>query len=161
MHHSGETYNFGAALRQSYQQVTVSWLWTLPFALVVSPTTYVIFAQWNTAYQFWVHTCVVRRLGPLEWVLSTPSHHRMHHDRRLHKNFGGILIIWDRMFGTFIDENDIRPQPDEDSPKSIEGGVVMYGIAQPMDTWTDPVTQTQVVSRMLARLRLVLSGSGA
>ena len=50
--------------------------------------------------QFWVHTCLVRRLGPIEWIFSTPSHHRMHHDRRLHKNFGGILIIWDRMFGT-------------------------------------------------------------
>ena len=49
-----------------------------------------------------MHTTVVRRLGPLEWVLMTPSHHRVHHDRRVHKNYGGLLIVWDRLFGTFV-----------------------------------------------------------
>ena len=49
-----------------------------------------------------VHTTVVRRLGPLELVLMTPSHHRVHHDRRVHKNYGGLLIVWDRIFGSFV-----------------------------------------------------------
>jgi len=60
-------------------------------------------------YQFWVHTELVRRLGPLEWVMNTPSHHRVHHgsnQRYLGRNHAGVLIIWDRLFGTFEPEGE-------------------------------------------------------
>ena len=61
------------------------------------------------AAQFWVHTCLIRRLpAPIEYLFSTPSHHRVHHDRRVHKNFGGVLIIWDRLFGTYRAPEDVR-----------------------------------------------------
>lgn len=55
--------------------------------------------------------CLIRRLGPVEWLFMTPSHHRVHHDRRVHKNFGGMFIIWDRMFGSFLDEEDSVRNP--------------------------------------------------
>jgi sterol desaturase/sphingolipid hydroxylase (fatty acid hydroxylase superfamily) len=63
----------------------------------------------NLLYQFWIHTELVDRLGPLEWVLNTPSHHRVHHGanpRYLDRNYGGILIVWDRLFGTFEPEGE-------------------------------------------------------
>jgi sterol desaturase/sphingolipid hydroxylase (fatty acid hydroxylase superfamily) len=60
-------------------------------------------------YQFWIHTELVRRMGPLEWVLNTPSHHRVHHgsnQRYLDRNHAGVLIIWDRLFGSFEPEGE-------------------------------------------------------
>ena len=65
----------------------------------------------NLFYQLWLHTDLVDRLGPLEWVLNTPAHHRVHHASNveyLDRNYGGILIIWDRFFGTFIEEDSHR-----------------------------------------------------
>lgn len=74
---------------------------------------------WNTLYQFWVHTTVIRRMPALiEFIFMTPSHHRVHHDRRVHCNYGGVFIIWDRMFNSFIDEGETlsftRPSFDQD-----------------------------------------------
>ena len=63
----------------------------------------------NLLYQFWIHTEAIRSLGPLEWVMNTPSHHRVHHGRNqqyLDRNHAGILIIWDRLFGTFEPERE-------------------------------------------------------
>jgi alkylglycerol monooxygenase len=105
IHHSGEHYNLSTALRQSWQQATFGWVVYMPMALFCPFPFYIGVRQLNLIYQFWVHTCVVRRMGPLEHVLMTPSHHRVHHDRRVHKNFGGMFILWDRIFGTFLDEN--------------------------------------------------------
>ncbi|CAB0013209.1 unnamed protein product, partial [Nesidiocoris tenuis] len=79
----------------------------LPLALCVPPPIFFIHQQFNVLYQFWLHTETVRSLGPLEWVLSTPRHHRVHHGstlKCLDKNYGGTLIIWDRLFGTFAEE---------------------------------------------------------
>ena len=89
VHHSGEHYNLSTALRQSWQQSTFGWVVYMPLALFAPFSFYIGVRQLNLIYQFWVHTCVVRRLGVLEYVLMTPSHHRVHHDRRVHKNFGG------------------------------------------------------------------------
>src|SRR5690606_32365214 len=66
----------------------------------------------NLLYQYWFHTDAVRRLGPLEHVLNTPSHHRVHHGsnrRYIDRNHGSILIVWDRLFGTFTPEADDEP----------------------------------------------------
>jgi sterol desaturase/sphingolipid hydroxylase (fatty acid hydroxylase superfamily) len=85
----------------------IFWLW-LP--LVGFPPVMVMTMQAvSLLYQFWVHTELVRRLGPLEWVMNTPSHHRVHHgsnQRYLDRNHAGVLIIWDRLFGTFEPEGE-------------------------------------------------------
>jgi sterol desaturase/sphingolipid hydroxylase (fatty acid hydroxylase superfamily) len=108
VHHSSQHYNLSTALRQTWVPMTYLpfWLW---MPLVGFPVWMVLLAQsWSLIYQFWIHTERVRRLPrPLEWVLNTPSHHRVHHgsnDVYLDKNYGGILIVWDRLFGTFTNE---------------------------------------------------------
>lgn len=103
--------------------------------------SYLALSQWNTLYQFWVHTTLIRRLGPLEWVFNTPSHHRVHHDRRVHRNYGGTLIVWDRMFGTFMDEHD--------EPASGKERVV-YGTLTSPASW-NPITVQLAPMRQLFR----------
>ncbi|XP_004560242.1 alkylglycerol monooxygenase [Maylandia zebra] len=107
VHHSSEYYNLTTALRQSVTQPFTSWVFYLPMALAVPPSIFAVHIQLNLLYQFWIHTELIRDLGPLEWILNTPKHHRVHHGRNLYcidKNYGGILIIWDRLFGTFAQE---------------------------------------------------------
>ncbi|XP_024114373.1 alkylglycerol monooxygenase [Oryzias melastigma] len=109
VHHSSEYYNLTTALRQSATQQFASWVFYLPLALAVPPSIFAVHIQLNLLYQFWIHTELIRDLGPLEWVFNTPKHHRVHHGRNLYcidKNYGGILIIWDRLFGTFAPEED-------------------------------------------------------
>lgn len=96
-------------MRQSALQTYCSWMFYLPLALFVPPRFFYLHLQVNLIYQFWIHTKHVSRLGPLEWVLNTPSHHRVHHGRNaryLDRNYGGVLIIFDRMFGTFQAEDE-------------------------------------------------------
>lgn len=109
VHHSSEYYNLTTALRQSLTQQFTSWIFYLPLALVAPPSLFAAHIQLNLLYQFWIHTELIRDLGPLEWIFNTPKHHRVHHGRNLYcidKNYGGILIIWDRLFGTFAPESD-------------------------------------------------------
>lgn len=110
VHHQSPEYNLGVALRQgAFQPLLSSWFF-LPLAVLGVPTGMLLVSvSLNTLYQFWLHTQVLRRLGALEWLFNTPSHHRVHHgsNRLYHdKNYGGVLIIWDRMFGTFRPETD-------------------------------------------------------
>jgi sterol desaturase/sphingolipid hydroxylase (fatty acid hydroxylase superfamily) len=107
-HHSSQRYNLSTALRQSWTTpLTGFWFW-LPLPLLGFHPLLVITQQAiSLLYQFFIHTELVDRLGPLEWVLNTPSHHRVHHatnTRYLDRNHGGILIIWDRLFGSFEQE---------------------------------------------------------
>jgi sterol desaturase/sphingolipid hydroxylase (fatty acid hydroxylase superfamily) len=85
----------------------IFWLW-LP--LIGFPPLMVLTMQAiSLLYQFWIHTELVRHMGPLEWVLNTPSHHRVHHgsnQRYLDRNHAGVLILWDRLFGTFEPERE-------------------------------------------------------
>ena len=109
-HHSSQHYNLSTALRQPLlTPITGPWFW-LPLPLVGFPPHMILTAQAiSLLYQFWLHTEAIDRLGPLEWVLNTPSHHRVHHGKNvgyLDKNHGGILIIWDRLFGTFAREDE-------------------------------------------------------
>ncbi|XP_056142755.1 alkylglycerol monooxygenase [Lampris incognitus] len=122
VHHSSEYYNLSTALRQSVTQQLSSWMFYLPMALAVPPAVFAVHLQLNLLYQFWIHTELIRDLGPLEWILNTPSHHRVHHGRNLYcidKNYGGVLIIWDRLFGTFAPETD----------------KVVYGLIFPINTF--------------------------
>ena len=105
VHHSSEDYNLAVALRQGTFQGLFSWVFYLPLALVgFPPAWFAAVSSFDTLYQFWIHTRMIGKLGPVEWVFNTPSHHRVHHARNpkyLDKNYAGTLIIWDRMFGTF------------------------------------------------------------
>ena len=106
-HHSSPTFNLTTGIRLSWFQTLFQWVFYLPAALVVSPEVMWLCLQFHDVYTFATHTYAIRRLPWIvEQVLVTPSHHRVHHDRRVHKNFGGIFIIWDRFFGTFLDVGD-------------------------------------------------------
>ena len=110
VHHSSEFYNFSTALRQSWTPMTSMPFW-LPLALLGIPPWMILLQQSiSLVYQFFLHTERVDKLWrPLEWVLNTPSHHRVHHAsnaRYLDRNYGGILIVWDRLFGSFEPEGE-------------------------------------------------------
>ena len=123
VHHSSEEYNLTVALRQSSLHGLMSWLFYLPLAVLGVPVTmWVICHALNLVYQFWVHTRAVDRLGPLEAVLNTPSHHRVHHGvnpQYQDRNYAGVLIIWDRLFKSF--EPEVAPP--------------VYGITKPLRSW--------------------------
>ena len=90
-------------------QAFTSWPFYLPMAFFVPPPIAMVHTELNLIYQFWIHTEVVKDIGPLEYVLNTAKHHRVHHGSNrycLDKNYAGVLIIWDRMFGTFEWERD-------------------------------------------------------
>ncbi|XP_057160513.1 alkylglycerol monooxygenase isoform X9 [Ursus arctos] len=121
-HHSSEDYNLSTALRQSVLQIYTSWIFYSPLALFIPPSVYAVHLQFNLLYQFWIHTEVINNLGPLELIINTPSHHRVHHGRNrycIDKNYAGVLIIWDRIFGTFEAENE----------------KVVYGLTHPINTF--------------------------
>ncbi len=126
VHHQSEEYNLSVALRQSWWQGLFSWWFYLPMAVLgIHPVLIVTVGAFNTLYQFWIHTKAIGRMGPLEAVFNTPSHHRVHHGsdpKYIDRNHAGTLIVWDRLFGTF--------QREEEEP--------VYGITTPLASW-DPV----------------------
>ena len=140
-HHQSEDYNLAVALRQGPFQPLVSRFFYLPLAWIgFPPAMFATAAALNTLYQFWVHTELIGRLGPLEWVLVTPSHHRVHHacnGRYLDKNHGGILIIWDRLFGTFESEEERTT----------------YGTVKPVRTFNPLVAALAPFGELVARAR--------
>lgn len=107
-HHSSEYYNLSTALRQSWTTPFTVLLFWWPLALLGFPPAMILTAiAINTLYQFWIHTELIGRLGPLERVFNTASHHRVHHGANpeyLDRNHAGMLIIWDHLFGTFEPE---------------------------------------------------------
>ena len=110
VHHSSQHYNLSTALRQTWVPMTYFpfWLW-MP-AVGFEPWMVLLAQAWSLIYQFWIHTERIRRL-PIwfEAIFNTPSHHRVHHgvnDQYLDRNYGGILIIWDRLFGTYEPEGE-------------------------------------------------------
>ena len=107
VHHQSEDYNLSTALRQTSTGFLFGWIFYVPLFVVGFPleillTVYAV----NLIYQFWVHTQLVRRMGVLDFIFVTPSNHRVHHGQNepyIDKNYGGMLILWDRLFGTFAD----------------------------------------------------------
>jgi len=116
VHHSSQHYNLSTALRQSWTNpLSLRFIFRIPLFWIGFPPDMVLFCVGiNLVYQFWIHTEAIDRLGPIEWIFNTPSHHRIHHatnPRYLDANYAGTLIIWDRMFGTFVPETaDDPPQ---------------------------------------------------
>nr|WKN34233.1 sterol desaturase family protein [Tunicatimonas sp. TK19036] len=123
VHHQSEDYNFSVALRQGSFQILWTFMFYLPLAVLGFDTlTFVAVSAFVTLYQFWIHTETIGKLGWLEYILNTPSHHRVHHGRDpkyIDRNHAGVFIIWDRLFGTFQEEEE-RPT---------------YGVTQPVNSW--------------------------
>ncbi len=124
VHHQSEDYNLSVALRQS----STAMIWGMPFYLPLAligfdPVQFAVVGGFNLLYQFWIHTEHINKLPPwFEWFFNTPSHHRVHHGRDpkyIDKNYAGVFIIWDRLFGTF--------QKEEERPH--------YGITKPLNSW--------------------------
>ena len=125
VHHSSEHYNLSTALRQPVAGAFGVWVpYGLPARIGVRPSLIETSRALNLIYQYWIHTDLVRSLGPGEEVLNSPSHHRVHHGRNkryIDRNHAGILIIWDRLFGTFTRERDEEP--------------VVYGLTTNIETY--------------------------
>ena len=126
VHHSSEEFNLSCALRQSISAVVgIYFFLYVPMALIGIPQEVVaIVAPLHLFAQFWYHTRVIDKMGVLEYILVTPSHHRVHHainPRYLDKNLSQVFIFWDKLFGTFQEELS------EDPP--------VYGVIKPVGTW--------------------------
>ena len=110
VHHQGEDYNFTVSLRQGAIATWVTLLFYFPLAWLGFPAVmFVVVHGAYQIYQFFVHTELIPRLGPLEWILATPRNHRVHHGRNgpyLDRNYGGFFIVWDRLLGTYVDETE-------------------------------------------------------
>jgi sterol desaturase/sphingolipid hydroxylase (fatty acid hydroxylase superfamily) len=124
VHHQSEEYNLSVALRQSWFQTCFSSLFYIPLSFLgFNPVTMLTVAAFQTLYQFWIHTKAIKKLpAPVEYIFNTPSHHRVHHGtnpKYIDRNHAGTLIIWDRMFGTFQEEEE----------------EVYYGITTPLNSW--------------------------
>jgi sterol desaturase/sphingolipid hydroxylase (fatty acid hydroxylase superfamily) len=110
VHHQSQEFNFSTALRQESTVALLGWVFYAPMAIVgVPPEEFAIAGLVVLLYQFWIHTEHVGKLGWFDRVFSSPSNHRVHHavnDQYIDRNYGGMLVIWDRMFGTFAEEKE-------------------------------------------------------
>jgi sterol desaturase/sphingolipid hydroxylase (fatty acid hydroxylase superfamily) len=126
VHHQSQEYNLSTALRQTASGGLLGWLFYLPLALLgVPPLVFGIVALVDLLYQFWVHTEHVGKLGWFDRVFCSPSNHRVHHavnEGYVDRNYGGVLVVWDRLFGTFQEEQER----------------CVYGTRAPLNSW-DPL----------------------
>jgi sterol desaturase/sphingolipid hydroxylase (fatty acid hydroxylase superfamily) len=133
-HHQSEDYNLTTALRQTSTGFLLGWIFYLPMFLVGIPAAVVVtVGSINLIYQFWVHTQHIPKLGWYEWLFVTPSNHRVHHaqnDMYMDRNYGGMFIIWDRLFGTFQEEREEEP--------------VVFGIRGAIRSWNPVKALTHV-----------------
>jgi sterol desaturase/sphingolipid hydroxylase (fatty acid hydroxylase superfamily) len=154
-HHSSQEYNLSTAVRQSWTSVIVgTWTPWIPLAFLGFPPAMILAQQgFNLFYQFWIHTEAVRRMPQwFEYLFNTPSHHRVHHASNplyLDRNYAGVLMVWDRFFGTFVAERDDVP------PR--------YGIVKNIDTF-NPIRiafhEWTGIIHDLAAIRSVREGIG-
>ncbi|MCB9306514.1 MAG: sterol desaturase family protein [Lewinellaceae bacterium] len=141
VHHQSEEYNLSVALRQSAIQAFASNIFYLPLAFAgFSPASFLVMATFQTLYQFWIHTKTIGKLHPaFEYVFNTPSHHRVHHGmnpKYIDRNHGGTLILFDRWFGTF--------QEEEEEP--------VYGVTVPLNSWNPVWAQVDYYAWLAKRL---------
>lgn len=137
VHHSSEEYNLTTALRQTSGSF-LSWIFYLPMAVVgFDPAVVLSVGALNLVYQFWVHTRHVGKLGWYEWFFVTPSNHRVHHAQNqiyLDRNYGGVFILWDRLFGSFQEELDDEPP--------------IYGVRKALQSWNPVWGNVQVYTQL-------------
>ncbi|MFT4519270.1 MAG: alkylglycerol monooxygenase [Halioglobus sp.] len=137
-HHQSEDYNLTTALRQTSTGFLLGWVFFIPMFLFGIPAeVFVTVASINLIYQYWVHTEHIPKLGWYEWFFVTPSNHRVHHaqnDVYMDRNYGGLFILWDRLFGTFQEELPEEP--------------VVFGIRGPLKSWNPVRALTHVYMDM-------------
>lgn len=137
VHHQSQDYNLSTALRQTSSGAFLGWIFYIPMALAgVPPMVFGIVALIDLLYQFWVHTEHVPKLGWFDRWFCSPSNHRVHHavnDRYLDRNYGGILIIWDRIFGSFKEEDE----------------KCVYGTRSPLNSWDPLWANAEVYASLL------------
>lgn len=140
VHHQSQHYNLSTALRQPASYALLGWVFYLPMALAgVPPLVFAVVGLVDLLYQFWIHTEQVGSLGRFDRWFASPSNHRVHHavnDRYVDKNYGGILMLWDHLFGSFEPEDPAEP--------------CVYGTRKPLRSW-DPVWANAEVYAGLAR----------
>jgi sterol desaturase/sphingolipid hydroxylase (fatty acid hydroxylase superfamily) len=133
-HHQSEDYNLTTALCQTSTGFLLGWIFYLPMFLVGIPAEVVVtVGSINLIYQFWVHTQHIPKLGWYEWIFVTPSNHRVHHAQNtiyMDRNYGGLFIIWDRLFGTFQEELEEEP--------------VVFGIRGAIHSWNPVKALTHI-----------------
>ncbi|KPA89610.1 sterol desaturase [Pseudomonas asplenii] len=143
VHHQSEDYNLSTALRQTSTGFLLSWIFYLPLAVLGVPlSVFITVAALNLLYQFWVHTRHIPKLGWYEWFFVTPSNHRAHHAQNplyMDRNYGGVFILWDRLFGTFQEEDDAEP--------------VVFGVTTPLASWNPLWANLQFYAQLAADAR--------
>ncbi|KAI1280674.1 Alkylglycerol monooxygenase [Halotydeus destructor] len=133
-----------SALRQALLQPFTAWLTYVPLALLIPPPIFLAHLQLGELYMFWLHTEIVPKLGPLEYILNTPSHHRVHHGRNpkyIDKNYGGVFIFWDFLFGTFEPEDPQEP--------------AVYGLVHPVASYNPFYLQFHHFGAILAKMATI------
>ena len=142
VHHSSEQYNLSVAVRQSWFSGALHWIFYATIMLMgFAPWMFVIMHGFNLIYQFWIHTRLIDKFPMwIEYVFNTPSHHRVHHgvnNAYLDKNYAGVLIVWDRIFSTFV--------PETEEPT--------YGITKPIKSYNSIWINTHGWYEMVAAMR--------
>lgn len=142
VHHQSQEFNLSTALRQTSSGALLGWLFYLPMALAgFPPQVFAAAALIDLLYQYWIHTEHVGRLGRLDRILATPSNHRVHHainDCYIDRNYGGILILWDRLFGSFEPESER----------------CVYGTRAQLDSWDPLWANVEVYVDLMRKTRL-------
>lgn len=143
VHHQSEDYNLSTALRQTSTGFVFGWIFYLPMAVLGVPLlVFVTVATLNLLYQFWVHTRHISKLGWFEWFFVSPSNHRAHHAQNalyMDRNYGGVFIFWDRLFGTFQEEDEAEP--------------VIFGVTTPLASWNPLWANWQFYGQLLTDAR--------
>ena len=139
VHHQGEEFNLSTALRQTSSGWLWKWIFYIPMFMVGIPgEVFFTVAAINLLYQFWVQTEHIKTLGALELIFITPSNHRIHHAQNpeyIDANYGGVFIIWDRIFGTYIPErDDLKP---------------IYGTVKPLRSWNPIWSNLEIYHQMI------------
>ena len=159
-HHQSEDYNLSTALRQTSTGFLLGWIFYIPMFLLGIPAEVVVTAgALNLLYQYWVHTQHIPKLGWYEWIFVTPSNHRVHHaqnDVYMDRNYGGLFIIWDRIFGTFQEERD-----DEPVVFGIRGAINSFNPAKALThVYTDMAQDSWRTARWQDKLKVWVSRTG-
>ena len=139
VHHHGEEFNLSTALRQTSTGWLWKWMFYIPMIVIGVPAeVFITVGGLNLLYQFWVHTEHIPKLGYIEKIFVTPSNHRVHHAKNpeyIDANYGGVFILWDRMFGTYIEEKEnIKP---------------VYGTVKALESWNPIWANIEVFYNML------------
>ncbi|WP_425277061.1 sterol desaturase family protein [Beijerinckia indica] len=162
VHHSPTKINLTAAIRLGWtSNLSGNFLFFLPLAWIgFHPVAIAAMLGSNLLYQFFIHTELAPRLGPLEWVLNTPAHHRVHHASNsscLDKNYGGVLILFDRLFGTFAEA-----PTDEALRYGLHGSArTLNPFHTAFDEWVTLAHDLKHAPSFIAKLRVLFSPPGS